>query len=141
MLMHGYLLACYNSPQGCSGDERQMADYIMPAVSPGREPQKIIEGEETQEFWDSLGGKAEYGSGRWLEKIIPLHPARLFQCSNASGHFKVEEIFDFAQQVSLTMGYSLRENSYILYVSSKIHSLDLMKGPHRGGCDDLGYIL
>ena len=77
-----------------------MADNIMPAVSPGREPQKIREGEEPQEFWDALGGKGEYGSGRWLEQIVPAYTARLFQCSNATGHFKVEEIFDFAQQVS-----------------------------------------
>ena len=80
-----------------------MADNIMPAVSPGREPQKIREGEEPQEFWDALGGMAEYGSGKWLEQIVPAYPARLFQCSNATGHFKVEEIFDFAQQVSAFM--------------------------------------
>ena len=86
--------------QGCSGDERQLADSIMPAVSPGREPVKIREGEEPQEFWAALGGKAEYGSGRWLEEVIPTHPPRLFQCSNATGHFNVEEIYDFAQIVS-----------------------------------------
>ena len=29
----------------------------------------------------------------------PSYPPRLFQCSNASGAFKVEEIFDFSQEV------------------------------------------
>ena len=87
--------------QGCSGDERQMADSIMPAVTPGREPEKIREGEEPQAFWDALGGKTEYGSGKLLEEEIPTHTPRLFQCSNATGRFNVEEIFDFAQIVSL----------------------------------------
>ena len=41
----------------------------------------------------------EYASGKWLEEVTPSHPPRLFQCSNASGHFRVEEIYDFAQEV------------------------------------------
>ena len=73
----------------------------MAVVSPGRKPVKVMEGEEPQEFWDALGGKAEYGSGKWLQDVVPTHPPRLFQCSNASGRFKVEEIFDFAQDVSI----------------------------------------
>ena len=60
---------------------------------------KITEGSEPPEFWDSIGGKTEYASGKWLEEVTPSHPPRLFQCSNASGHFRVEEIFDFAQEV------------------------------------------
>ena len=94
--------------QGCSGDERQLADTISTTVSPGREPVKIMEGGEPPEFWNSLGGKTEYASGKWLEEVTPSHPPRLFQCSNASGFFAVEEIFDFAQQVlsSLTVANS-----------------------------------
>ena len=49
--------------QGCSGDERQLADSLAKSVSPGREAVKITEGSETAEFWDSLGGKTDYGSG------------------------------------------------------------------------------
>ena len=72
----------------------------MKAVSPGREPEKVCEGEETQEFWDSLGGKTAYASGKILEEQTQSHPPRLFQCSNASGRFNVEEIFDYTQDVS-----------------------------------------
>ncbi len=85
--------------QGCSGDERQLADSMVSVISPGREPNKITEGEETEHFWSSLGGSAEYATGKWLAEVVPTYPPRLFQCSNASGHFKVEEIFDFAQEV------------------------------------------
>jgi len=70
------------------------------AVSPGRDPVKLFEGKETQEFWDSLGGKTAYASGKMLEEPVPSHPPRLFQCSNASGRFDVEEIFDYSQEVS-----------------------------------------
>ena len=38
--------------------------------------------------------------GKWLEEVVPTVSPRLFQCSNASGRFNVEEIFDFAQDVS-----------------------------------------
>ena len=60
----------------------------------------MTEGSEPAAFWDALGGKTEYASGKWLESVVPNHPPRLFQCSNASGRFKVEEIFDFSQEVS-----------------------------------------
>ena len=32
------------------------------------------------------------------EGDIQTYPARLFHCSNASGRFRVEEVFDFAQE-------------------------------------------
>jgi len=87
--------------QGSNDDEHQLADNLAAIVSPGRELVKITEGVEPLEFWDSLGGKTEYATGKLLEEVTPSHPARLFHCSNASGRFNVEEVFDFAQEVSL----------------------------------------
>ena len=72
----------------------------MRAVSPEREPEKLYEGNENQDFWDALGGQTAYASGKILEEQTPSHPPRLFQCSNASGRFAVEEIFDYSQEVS-----------------------------------------
>ena len=66
---------------------------------------KLREGTEPGEFWDALGGKQEYASNKWLAEELPSYPPRLFQCSNASGKFNVEEIFDFAQDVSCTELY------------------------------------
>ena len=71
----------------------------MTAVSPGRDVVKVGEGSEPEDFWAALGGKGEYASNKWLAEELPSYPARLFQCSNASGKFTVEEIFDFAQDV------------------------------------------
>ena len=86
--------------QGCSGDERQLAFNIMEVIAPGQNPIRIMEGHEPKEFWQALGGRTEYGSSKWLQEVVPTYPPRLFQCSNASGRFTVEEIFDFAQDVS-----------------------------------------
>lgn len=76
-------------------------------MSPGREVVKIRENSEPEEFWAALGGKAEYANNKWLAQELPNYPPRLFQCSNASGKFNVEEIFDFAQEVSFIYSHSI----------------------------------
>ena len=65
----------YYAPQGCSGDERSLADDLSKSVSPGREPVKVTEGSEPQELWDSLGGKTEYASGEtgFIETCVPAY--------------------------------------------------------------------
>ena len=100
--------------QGSNDDEHQLADNLAAIVSPGRELVKIIEGIEPPEFWDPLGGKAEYATGKLLEEVTPSHPARLFHCSNASGRFNVEEVFDFAQEVSLQQLVKLPSDSPVI---------------------------
>ena len=77
-----------------------MADSIATSVITTGEPEKIGEGSERAAFWEALGGKAEYASAKWLAEVLPTHPPRLFQCSNATGNIRIEEIFDFAQEVS-----------------------------------------
>ena len=77
-------------------------------MSPGREIVKLSEGSEPEEFWAALGGKSEYASSKWLAQELPNYPPRLFQCSNASGRFNVEEIFDFAQDVRMNMQLHVR---------------------------------
>jgi len=55
----------------------------------------LKEGEETEEFWQALGGKGEYRQEPKLKKGDLT--ARLFQCSDKTGVFKVFEIFNFTQ--------------------------------------------
>ena len=56
------------------------------------------EGNEPEQFWEVLGGRAEYAAASYLQSTShPIAP-RLFQCSNASGVVEVEEIFRFNQK-------------------------------------------
>jgi hypothetical protein len=45
-------------------------------------------GQEKQDFWDAIGGRETYASEKRLIEEHLDQPARLFQCSNASGRFK-----------------------------------------------------
>lgn len=81
--------------KGCTGDEREMAKQVA-AISP-RGYQMIIEGQEKGDFWTLLGGKAEYASNPRLVEDNEERQPRLFQCSNASGVFTVNEIVEFVQ--------------------------------------------
>ncbi len=86
--------------QGSSEDEQQFAESMAAVISEDKEPEHLMEGDEPCGFWETLGGEMEYARGRLLEEVLPFHPPRLFHCSNATGKINVEEIFDFAQEVS-----------------------------------------
>ena len=77
-----------------------VANSVRNVAFPSEHVIEVMENTEPAEFWAALGGKTEYASEKWLADMLPTHPPRLFQCSNASGKFKVEEIFDFSQDVS-----------------------------------------
>ncbi|KAK7083781.1 hypothetical protein SK128_018797, partial [Halocaridina rubra] len=80
--------------KGSTGDEREMAKTL---ASQNGETIIVSEGHEKADFWKALGGKEAYASSPKLQEDTPMHPPRLFQCSNASGVFKAEEIINFAQ--------------------------------------------
>ena len=50
----------------------------------------IVEGQEPVEFWNALGGKAPYSSGKEFEVESEIEP-RLFNMSNATGRFVCDE--------------------------------------------------
>ncbi|XP_066975023.1 villin-1-like isoform X2 [Macrobrachium rosenbergii] len=80
--------------KGSTGDEREMAKTL--ATGKG-ETVTVSEGHEKEDFWTVLGGKESYASSAKLKEDSPSHAPRLFQCSNASGVFKAEEIINFSQ--------------------------------------------
>ncbi|XP_065668513.1 advillin isoform X2 [Hydra vulgaris] len=83
--------------QGANEDEKAFAEIVADYAAPDGDLIIMREGKETNEFWDLLGGKEEYASMSRLSEKKPTIPPRLFQCSNATGRFWVEEIFDFDQ--------------------------------------------
>ncbi|XP_062398347.1 gelsolin-like [Sardina pilchardus] len=58
----------------------------------GVELSEVTEGSEGDDFWDALGGKAEYRTSSRLKNKMDAHPPRLFACSNKTGTFMIEEV-------------------------------------------------
>lgn len=81
--------------RGSSSDEQKYAKGAADRLSGGKPVAQVAEGSESDSFWEALGGKAEYDDSAALIEH-PKEP-RLFWGSNATGVFKVEEIFDFTQ--------------------------------------------
>uniref|UniRef100_G3N5W3 Gelsolin-like domain-containing protein n=1 Tax=Gasterosteus aculeatus aculeatus TaxID=481459 RepID=G3N5W3_GASAC len=82
--------------KGSSGDERAMAKEVSCVIGQGSE-EIVAEGQEPVEFWELLGGKAPYASEKRLQQMVSDHQARLFECSNKTGCFIVNEVTQFTQ--------------------------------------------
>lgn len=82
--------------KGSTGDEREMAKKIAAVMAPG-DQEVVYEGQEKPDFWKAIGGQEEYARDKHLADSSNTTPARLFQCSNATGVFKAEEIMNFTQ--------------------------------------------
>ncbi|EDV22114.1 uncharacterized protein TRIADDRAFT_29447 [Trichoplax adhaerens] len=84
--------------KGANDNEKGMGETIAKFISPRVDIEVINEDDELEWFWSALGGKTEYASKVRLQEVALSQPPRLFQCSNASGRFEVEEIPDFVQE-------------------------------------------
>lgn len=63
------------APQGCSGDEREMAKTVADIISKTEKP-VIAEGQEPPEFWVALGGKSQYANNKRYQLPAPGAPRR-----------------------------------------------------------------
>ncbi|XP_067832581.1 advillin [Heptranchias perlo] len=82
--------------KGSSGDERAMAKELAAIVANGNE-NIIAEGQEPLIFWEALGGKAPYANDKRLQEEDLDFQSRLFECSNKTGRFIVNEVANFSQ--------------------------------------------
>uniref|UniRef100_A0A2K6F4Z9 Scinderin n=1 Tax=Propithecus coquereli TaxID=379532 RepID=A0A2K6F4Z9_PROCO len=76
--------------KGASEEEEKGAKYVACVLK--CQTLRIREGEEPEEFWDSLGGKKDYQTSPLLETQAEDHPPRLYGCSNKTGRFIIEEV-------------------------------------------------
>ncbi|XP_035235243.1 gelsolin-like isoform X1 [Anguilla anguilla] len=76
--------------QGASDAEKHGAQQLCDIL--GVSASELAEGEEADDFWEALGGKAEYCTSLRLKDKMDVHPPRLFVCSNKTGQFMIEEV-------------------------------------------------
>jgi len=82
--------------KGSTGDEREMAKSLIKGRA---DPTILMEGREPEQFWRLLGGHETYASAPQLQDTsYQGHAPRLFQCSNATGVFTVDEVPNFSQE-------------------------------------------
>ncbi|KAK4879724.1 hypothetical protein RN001_007870 [Aquatica leii] len=75
-----------------TGDQRESAKGFV-----GKDFVILMEGKESQNFWDDLGGKTTYNSSKLVNYCNNHRIPRLFQCNSTNGLLKVEEIVNFSQ--------------------------------------------
>lgn len=75
---------------GASDTEKQGAQQLCDIL--GVSASELSEGGETDQFWEALGGKAEYRTSTRLKDKMDAHPPQLFACSNKTGNFIIEEV-------------------------------------------------
>nr|XP_046153187.1 gelsolin-like isoform X3 [Oncorhynchus gorbuscha] len=76
--------------KGTSDSEKHGAQKLSDRL--GVSASELAEGEEAEDFWDALGGKADYRTSARLKNKMDVHPPRLFACSNKTGQFVIEEV-------------------------------------------------
>ncbi|KAG7269008.1 hypothetical protein CRUP_033500 [Coryphaenoides rupestris] len=76
--------------QGSVPEETEGANQVAALL--GSSASVVSEGDESDDFWDALGGKSEYCTSPRLKDQLDAHPPRLFACSNKTGTFLIEEI-------------------------------------------------
>jgi hypothetical protein len=131
-----FVLTDYNNKKiytwkgsGASDAEAQAAfNNANVLANTGAEIIEVKEGEEPEEFWTVLGGKTDYCSIKEGE-VAPRDP-RLFQCSNATGSFKVEEVFYFEQEDLCDEDVMLLDcfTTVFLWIGSQAHADEKRKG-------------
>ncbi|CAH6777987.1 Scin [Phodopus roborovskii] len=76
--------------KGASQEEEKGAEYVTDVLK--CKTSRIQEGQEPEEFWNSLGGRGDYQTSPLLETRAEDHPPRLYGCSNKTGRFIIEEV-------------------------------------------------
>jgi len=80
---------------GANESEVETATKVAETLKFARAFEHIVEGSEPDAFWSAIGGKGEYPQTK-VALDVEREPM-LFHCSNETGTFKIEPIYEFAQ--------------------------------------------
>jgi hypothetical protein len=81
----------------CDSVEKETAVNVSKRIAGGRNVVEIVSGSNDSEFWSILGGSLKDIEQEAKDDVDYSFVPRLFHCSDASGTFRVEEIFNFHQ--------------------------------------------
>lgn len=101
---------------GSGPEEVAAAEKVFDAVMRPAACTTMKEGEESAEFWESVGGQGAYSHVKEQVGFAPGFEPRLFQVSNQSGFMWMEEVPAFAQEDMLN------DDCYILDAYSVIYT-------------------
>jgi villin 1/advillin len=79
----------------------------------GRAESSFAEGDEPEDFWAALGGRAEYSA---ISQAESMREPRLFHASTATGKFHIEEIPDFDQSDLIDEDVMILDAGYQVFV-------------------------
>ncbi|KAK5646235.1 hypothetical protein RI129_004699 [Pyrocoelia pectoralis] len=75
-----------------TGDQREMSKGFI-----GKDFSILMEGKESSNFWEDLGGKTPYQTAKIPNDDENLRLPRLFKCATVNGKFNAEEFINFTQ--------------------------------------------
>jgi hypothetical protein len=96
-----------------SDSDHEVLDRMLYFLDTSCQPIYIREGNETDTFWNLLGGKSEYPKEKEMRKQI--EEPHLFTCSCSSDVLKVKEIYNFVQDDLTT------EDVFLLDCQSEVY--------------------
>ncbi len=111
---------------GSNDDEKETANGLCEILKGERQVQLFAEGDEPDDFWGFIGGKGEYAKVD-NNAVMAMEEARLFQCTNKTGIFDVEEIYNFCQDDLINDDVMLLDTFTAVYVWIGTESNDTEK--------------
>jgi hypothetical protein len=117
----------YWTGEGATESEDEYAKRLGVILAPGAASHGgFKEGEETDEFWEAVGGKTEYLSAKDFG-FSPGFEPRLFHCSNAQGYMHMKEVYNFSQQDLFNNDVMALDTYNTIYMWQGLHSNDTEK--------------
>ncbi|XP_054792642.1 villin-1 isoform X2 [Prosopis cineraria] len=104
-----------------TAQDHNLLDRMVELLKPTWQPVSVREGNEPDDFWDTLGGKAEYPRVKEIQKY-PEDP-HLFVLNISGGDFKVREVYNFTQDDLVTEDILLLDCQKEIYVWMGLHSI------------------
>ncbi|GLT97473.1 hypothetical protein SLE2022_150350 [Rubroshorea leprosula] len=81
-------------------EDQELVERQLDLIKPNSQSRPQKEGSESEQFWELLGGKAEYPSQK-IARDAESDP-HLFSCTLSKGNLKVTEIYNFTQDDLMT---------------------------------------